>query len=176
MPLLYREKKLKIPHIRLEKKKDSNLWNILFGNSYLGRKSQNVIERFSDVSEEITMDADDVLRFANEIRRILKEKPKKGEKLKLIFRDNKPQLQIVMAYIHPKHNDYYRVKRLGHGQVFGFCPSINIKFKAVPDTREEYQYLYEGEGAREGLLAEYYLQEDLEKFAEELEQEAEKYL
>lgn len=146
-------------------KKESELWKIEVGpwheNGFLQTYNDNFLTK-----EEVTMNKEDLRKLANEIKRVLGDHISEDTKLRLTFRQNKPEFRITMRYVGQDH-PYYSKSIAG---MFEFTPSINIKYLNRAYGREEDQYLYEDGGHHEGFV-QYYKVEELEEFVRQLEQE-----
>lgn len=119
-------------------------------------------------TKDIVMDANDLKTFANEIRRVLKEKPTEDEELALTFRKNEPQFKVLMRYMI-KGQPLFR-PRLVHK--FELTPAINIRYSVVKYSNPDDQYLYEEDGGHHIGPSRYFYRHELERFLSDLEKEA----
>src|SRR3989344_1245003 len=117
MVILPEEFDKSMPLLRVVKKPDKKLWNICFLNHNETGKEymHHNWDRFK-MTAEVVVNAKDLKRFAKEIRRANNSKPLEEDRLRLTFRENKPQFVVSMQFMQKEGQVLYRERIKGKMQ------------------------------------------------------------
>ncbi|PJC37533.1 hypothetical protein CO046_00115 [Candidatus Peregrinibacteria bacterium CG_4_9_14_0_2_um_filter_53_11] len=149
------------------KEENEPLWKIYIGSWYQTGIEDVYHSTRLKTTEPIVLGASDLIQMASEIRRCLELKNIRQERLQLTFKQNKPDMRMIMYYMD-EGADLYSPKEKG---LFAFAATISL-FYSAQKFREEY---YQEEEPQTGLMMNY-PPELLAKFADDLEAEALPYL
>ena len=121
---------------------------------------------------DIAMNAKDLMRFSQQIKKHLSFKPYKKVYLDLSFRKNKPQFNIGIQFMTDETQPFFTKKEKGK---FLFECSINAIYSVYKRLNKDFYYKNRfGYSPLSTLL--YYPPAVLEQFAADLEREAAPYL
>lgn len=143
--------------------RDDNLWQIEIG-PFREDGQPHSYQSTLLTEEEILMNRKDILQLSREIKKVLGSKTTENERLMLTFRQNEPQLRIDMHWVDEENH-----LREGLKGMVKFTPAINVEYLMRAYGREEDKVYRKGHTG----LTQYYYLEELEKFADDLEREAE---